>query len=307
MHRHRSLRVVATLLSGIVAVALPACGDDDGKGTPATTDAVVPTPPPTIVEPADTGATDDGEAPREDPLATGGWAEGDTEGDTTPPPPVEDTGPFPGPCKITWKGGPTIRMAYTDKGGTVRIDADVDGKADTCGKFERKDGRTTKVWVDLACDKTTDLQIVPEAMVEGGGNVFAAEVTTYGEGKPTKRAITLLAIPGLPGIEPGYPLEVAKTAAKLKLKDGLVARADVPESEAGPATRIDVVYDKDKRVKTLKEDVGADGKVDRKFDYRYDAKGNVSKISAVFTAVDADGKTVTKKPTARLDYSCWKK
>jgi hypothetical protein len=155
------------------------------------------------------------------------------------------------------------------------------------------------------------VQIVPEAAVEGAGNIVSAEVTTYGEGKPTKRAITLLAIPGLPGIEPGYPLEAAKGETKLKLKDGLVSRADVPESEAGPATRIDVVYDKDKRVKTLKEDVGADGKVERKFDYRYDAKGNVSKISAVFTAQaqdgDADGKTVTKKPTARLDYSCWKK
>ena len=53
--------------------------------------------------------------------------------------------------------------------------------------------------------------------------------------------------------------------------------------------------------------VGADGKVERKFDYRYDAKGNVSKISAVLTGMDADGKSTTRKPTARLDYSCWKK
>lgn len=306
MQDHRSLRVVATLLSSIVVVALSACGDDEGKSSPTKTDNVEPAVTPPVVAAADTGDTD-GEEPREDPLATGGWAEGDTEGDTAPQPPVEDTGPFPGPCKITWKDGPTVRMKYTDTGGTVRIDDDGDGKSDTCGKFERKDGRTTKVWVDLACDKTTDVQIVPEAAVEGAGNIFGAEVTTYGEGKPTKRAITLLAIPGLPGIEPGYPLEVAKADAKLTLKDGLVSRASVAESEAGPATRIDVVYDKDKRVKTLKEDVGADGKVDRKFDYRYDAKGNVSKISAVFTATDDAGKSVTKKPTARLDYSCWKK
>jgi hypothetical protein len=303
---HPSLRVVATVL-GLACSVTAGCGDDGDATPPAKTqdNEIVVTPPP-VVDTQDTEGTDDG-GPREDPLATGGWAEGDTEGDTAPTPPVEDTGPFPGPCKITWKDGPTIRMKYTDTGGTVRIDADADGKSETCGKFERKDGRTTKVWVDLACDKSTDLQIVPEAPVDGAGNVVGAEVTTYGEGKPTKRAITLLAIPGLPGIEPGYPLEVERAKAKLKVEDGLVKRVDVAESDAGPATRVDVVYDKDKRVKTLKEDVDADGKVDRKFDYKYDAKGNVSKISGVFTGTDAEGKSVTKKPTARLDYSCWKK
>lgn len=304
MHRSRSLRVVVTVL-GLAATALLACGDDGEKAPPTKSQArEFDAPKPTTPE-GDTDATDDG-GPREDPLATGGWDDNETDGDAPQPPPIEE-GAFPGPCKITWKDGPTVRLKYTDTGGTVRIDDDADGKADTCGKFERKDGVTTKVWVDLACDKTTDLQIVPEAMIEGGGNVFGAEVTTYGEGKPSKRAITLLAIPGMSGLEPGYPIEAAKSAAKLKIEDGLVRRADVPESEGRPATRVDVVYDKDKRVKTLKEDVGADGKVDRKYDYKYDAKGNVSKISAVLTATDADGKTLTKKPTARLDYSCWKK
>lgn len=302
---HPSLRVVIVL--GLASSVTTACGDDGDKTPPTKTEKTETVVTPPVVEPQDTDGTDDG-GPREDPLATGGWADdGDTEGDTAPTPPVEDSGPFPGPCKITWKDGPTIRMKYTDTGGTVRIDDDADGKSETCGKFERKDGRTTKVWVDLACDKKTDVQLVLDAPVDGAGNVFGAEATTYGEGKPTKRAITLLAIPGLPGIEPGYPLEVERGKAKTKVEDGLVKRVDVEASDAGPATRVDVVYDKDKRVKTLKEDVGADGKVDRKFDYKYDAKGNVSKISGVFTGTDADGKSVTKKPTARLDYSCWKK
>ncbi|HET6585545.1 MAG TPA: hypothetical protein VFG69_18930 [Nannocystaceae bacterium] len=300
MHRLRSLRVV-TLLA---LIAVPACGDDGEKAPPKSQPREFDVPTPTPAE-GETDATDDA-APREDPLATGGWNDDETGGEEPLPPPL-DEGAFPGPCKITWKDGPTVRLKYTDTGGTVRIDDDADGTADTCGKFERKDGVTTKVWIDLACDKSTDMQIVPEAMVEGAGNVLGAEVTTYGEGKPTKRAITLLAIPGMSGIEPGYPIEVAKAAAKLKIEDGLVRRADVPESEAGAATRINLVYDKDKRVKKLEEDVGADGKIDRKYDYKYDAKGNVSKISAVLTATDADGKAVTKKPTARLDYSCWKK
>jgi len=302
MHRLRLLRDVATVLG--LSCAAMSCGGDDAP-PPAKTETTAPAPTPTPIEPAATG-TDEG--PREDPLATGGWDEADTDGDALPPPtPVEDTAPFPGPCKVTWKDGPTLRFSYTDKGGTVRIDADADGKADTCGKFERKDGHTTKVWIDLGCDKKTDSQIVPASPAEGDPNVLSAEVTTYVDGKPSKRPITLLAIPGFPGLEPGYPLEVARKDAKLKVADGQVTRVDVPEGDAGPATRIDVVYDKDKRVKTLKEDVGADGKVDRKFDYKYDERGNVTKISAVLTAVDDAGKTVTKKPTAKLDYACWKK
>jgi hypothetical protein len=306
MHRPRSLRVVATVLGLLGLVG--ACGDDDGK-TPPTKTAKAEPPIPTVVEPSEGSGTDDG-PPLEDPIGAEGWQDEDTEGTPPAPPPVEE-GPFPGPCKITWKDGPTVRMKYTDTGGTVRIDDDGDGKADTCGKFERKDGHTTKVWVDRGCDKKTDVQIVPEPAGEGGGNVVGAEVTTYVDGKPSKRAITLLSIPGLPGLEPGYPLEVAKKDAKLKIEDGLVRRVDVPASEAGPVARVDVVYDKDKRVKTLKEDVGVDGKVERKFDYRYDAKGNVSKISAVLVGQvvgdDGSGKSVTRKPTARLDYSCWKK
>lgn len=300
MTRPLAPRRLAALL---LLLAPLACGGGQDETPPPPAKADEPAASDTKIEAK--APVDDGKAP-EDPFADDVWDEPADEGDggeqtppTPPSAPAEPTGPFPGPCKVTWKGGPTVRMAYTEAGGTVRVDDDADGKADVCGKFETKDGKTTKVSVDVDCDKKTDMRIEPS--YDGASNLAGAKVTNAD--KSTEQ-ITLVVLPGFVGIQPGYTIAAAREAVTTKLKDGRVieARAD------DPAVKLTIAYDKDGRAKSVSEDLAADGSVDRKFTYKYDPKGNVSRIDVtVQPAAGDDGKKPKAiKQTAKLDYACWK-
>lgn len=283
----------------ISSVLLAACGDSEGpadkgplKSAPNETKIDV-TPPPVAEE-------ESGKLP-EDPLADDVWEEeetGDEAGKPPEPTPVHEEGPFPGPCKITYKNGPTLRFKYTDKGGTVKIASNVEGAPDTCGKFERKDGHTTKVTIDLGCDKKSDLRIEPHYDPEV--NVGSAKITASAD-NGGNREITLVTLGAFVGLEPGFPIEASRKDVKLDVKDKRVQSASTDD------TKLSVVYDKDGRIKTVKEDAGADGTIDRKFDYKFDKLGNVTKIDVATTPI-VDGKPgKVVKMSAKLDYACWSK
>jgi hypothetical protein len=293
--RSRPLLSLSLVLSCLLASA---CGDpepaDKGplKSAPNETkiDVTPPKPEPDPIP--------------EDPFADDVWDDdGDTGAEPTPPTTEPAPGPWPGPCKITYKNSPTLRFKYTATGGTVRIDANLEGVPDTCGKFDRKDGRTTKVSVDLACDKKTDLRIEPS--YDASVNVATAKVTASAD-NGGNREITLVTLGTFVGLEPGYPLQAARKDVTLDVKDGKVRKASVAGDQPG---KLELVYDKDGRIKTVKEDLGADGSVDRKFDYRFDKLGNVSRIDVAVTppAKDGGAKPKASKQTAKLDYSCWTK
>lgn len=284
-------------VSLVSSCLLVACGDaeptDKGplKSAPNETKIEVTPPPVETTDPKP-----------EDPFADDVWDDSaDTDGAAAPPVAPPEPGAWPGPCKITYKNGPTLRFKYTATGGTVRIDANVEGVPDTCGKFDRKDGRTTKVSVDLGCDKKTDLRIEPT--YDADVNVATAKVTASAD-NGGNREITLITLGTFVGLEPGYPLNAARKDVKLDAKDGKVRKASIAGET--PA-KLDVSYDADGRIKTVKEDLGADGSVDRKFDYRFDKAGNVSRIDVAVTpaAVEGGPKPKATKQTAKLDYSCW--
>lgn len=294
----------------------PSTGKTPAKAEPKTLPEPEPTPDPVPEKPAP-----------EDPFADDKWEDSDGDdaggdaGETPPPAVATPTGPWPGPCKITYKGGPILRFKYTDAGGTVRVDNDGDGNADVCGKFDRKDGHTSRVSVDLDCDKKTDLRIEPRR--EAGGTAGAAAGATAGAAAGAKvlsakitatednggnREVTLVDLGVFGGLEPGFVLSAPKSDVETKLDGkGNVTRATV-KGDGG--TKLSIAYDKDGRVKSLDEDTEGDGTVDRKFGYKYDAKGNVTKIDVTVTTVNAAAgpkATPTKaKQSAVLDYRCWK-
>lgn len=261
-----------------------------------------PVPDPVPVKPAP-----------EDPFADDKWEEpGDEAGESgeAPPPAVATpTGPWPGPCKVTYKGGPILRFKYTDTGGTVRVDDDGDGNADTCGKFDRKDGHTTRVSIDLDCDKKTDLRIEPqrEAGAAAAAKVLSAKITAT-EDNGGNREVTLIDLGVFAGLEPGFVLTAKKADVETKLDaKGNVTKATV-KGDGG--TKLSIAYDKEGRVKSLDEDTDGNGVVDRKFGYKYDAKGNVTKVDVTVSTV-AEGAAPKTAPTktkqsATLDYRCWK-
>jgi hypothetical protein len=278
-------------------LCVTACGDskDPAEKAPAKT-----IPAETKVEP--TPVPDPDPKVPEDPFADDKWDDGDTDGEEPAPPKVETPqGPWPGPCKITYKGGPTLRFKYTDTGGTVRTDADADGTADVCSKFDRTGDHTTKISIDLDCDKKTDLRIEPK--LEAGTNLAVAKVTATEE-NGGNREMTLVELGLFAGLEPGYALQTKRSEVDATIKDGKVTKASI---KGVGGTKIVIAYDKDGRVKSLDEDLQGDGTVDRKFTYKYDAKGNPTKIEVTVTTPGVDGgKATKKKQTATVDYSCWK-
>lgn len=296
----------------LALVCVTACnGDDPSAGkTPAKAEAKTdpepaPAPDPVPVEPKP-----------EDPFADDEWEDGEgaeagESGEAPPPAVAKPEGPWPGPCKITYKGGPVLRFKYTDAGGTVRVDEDNDGTADTCGKFDRKDGHTTRVSIDLGCDKKTDLRIEPrrDAAAAAGVKLLAAKITAT-EDNGGNRDVTLVDLGVFGGLEPGFVLSapLADIESKKDAKGNLTKAAVKGDGGA----KLTIAYDKDGRVKSIDEDADGDGIVDRKFTYKFDAKGNVSKIDVTVTTVTpaagagAKPTTTKAKQAATLDYSCWK-
>lgn len=295
------------------ALALGVCGGDEGpepakqadphggakfddplpKATAETAPPDLPAEPP---EEDDWGREEEGGAADEGQVADTEGGDDDGSAVVEAPP-----GPHPGPCTVRWSGGgPVLRFTWVEGGGRVRVDQDADGKSDVCGRFEAKDGKTTKVWVDDGCDRKTDIEILPT--YEEGVNLATARYALESGGQKTTREITLVTMPSFTGLDPGYPLWAAKADIAIKTSKGLVKSAHVKQPLEGPPTKLTFRYDKDGRVTQVKEDLEADGSTDRRFDYRYDEEGNVSRMSYVITV---DGEE--KKGTARIDYKCWEK
>jgi YD repeat-containing protein len=294
----RSSRISSTIACACVLAV--GCGDDK----PPSEQAAVaeqkfdPPPPTPLVERemplepvedwSDMPSLDDEDTDAdEDPPGTGAEAETGEAGPTEP---------WPGPCAIRWSSGTQVRFAYDDdrSKGTVRIDLDGDGKSDVCGRFELADGRTTKVEVDEGCNRTFDLRIEPE--YDAKANLATARYTTGGETKP----ITLVTMPSFGGLDPGYPLQAARKDVELKIAGGLVRSARVKAPHAGPPVRLTLSYDRNGRLTRLDEDQNEDGTIDRRFNYTYDALGNVTRITFRFGEGDDE-----RKGNARLDYRCW--
>lgn len=308
-------RLRTTLPLGLASLLTLGCGDD-GKAppqqTPPPTSPKTDLPPPA---PAAGSTSGTGGTTVADPFETDGWAEedtdgvatvgieaGETEGDSEgepAAPPVYD-----GPCSVRWSKGPILRFRYDSDGGggQLRIDGDNDGKNDVCARFWTKDDRTNKVTVDAGCDKSIDAIISPT--YEEGLNLATATYTDKSGETEAKHEITLITLPAFTGIAPGYPLYAAKADVALETKDGRITKATVKEPVEGPKVRVTLDYDGDGRVKRIKEDHGIDGKIDRRYDYRYDEVGNVTGISLQETDF-SEGKGIKSKKTARLLYSCW--
>jgi hypothetical protein len=301
----RRLALALALLSPAVA-----CGDDSpppaGKqprDTPTKVDLPEPPAGGSSTGAAAGGTTEwfEGDSGWEEADESGGGSGGDSGDDGTP---TADTGadaPAPprylGPCAVSWSKAARLRFKYDDDagGGSVRIDADRDGKSDVCATFEFADGKTTLVAVDEGCDKKTELTIAPQ--YEEGSNVATA---TYKE-DGAQHEITLVSLPSFSGVAPGYPLYAAKKDIKLSVRTGLVRTATVKKPTDGPPVKVTFTYDKEQRIQRISEDADLDGTVDRKFDYRYDAAGNVKGVTLTMGP-----KGEQTKSTAAFSYACWK-
>lgn len=297
------------------------CGDDSGTkagGTPAPAAPAKTDLPPVAAAASTSGGSGTGGGTIADPFETDGWAQDDTDSDgvatvgievggtgsDTDGEAVAQTPVFDGPCYVRWSKGPVLRFRYDADGGGGRltIDGDNDGSNDVCARFWTKDDRTNKVTVDAGCDKSTDAIISPS--YDEGTNLATASYTDKSGETDAKHEITLITLPAFTGIAPGYPLYAARDDIQLKVTDGLVVQATVKDPIEGPKVRVKLSYDDDGRVTRINEDHGADGTIDRRFDYRYDEVGNVTGITLQETD-DSSGKASKTKKTAKLGYSCW--
>jgi hypothetical protein len=276
----------------LVCLALPCvltgCSDDAKREPPpparegltgAAPTAAPSTEPPDRTDAGEAGATSD----------SGQTADSTATGDAA-------TAAFRGPCKITWSDGTLVRFKYREKGGSVYVDEDGDGKRDMCGRFRVVDGKTKSVSIDVGCEGETDVKIRPRYADDA--NLAQATYTTVEGDKQKKHRVTLVTMPSFAGLDPGYPLWARRKNIDMTVRDGLVRRARIEEKKgAAEAILVDFSYDAEGRIKRISEDSGNDGSVDRKFDYTYDDHGNVTRVKA---------ESGDQKRTARIDYPCWK-
>jgi len=302
-----------TLLSLVAlgSLAWSGCGGDEAPPPAKTKAEPEVTPAPVVVPPVAASSTGDTDTGGADPFDTEGWDDGDeTDGDTTDGGSDTDGGAatpvYAGPCTVRWSGGgPVLRFKHDadGSGGLLRIDGDNDGHNDVCARFWLKDGKTNKVTVDQACDKSNDATITPT--YEAGQNVATASWADHRTAEGGKHEITLLSLPAFTGVAPGYPLYAPKAKVKLEQKDGRVTKATVEEPVEGPPVKVTLKYDDQGRATRIDEDHAADGKIDRRFDYRYDDVGNVTGITLTETDFSGGGKGKKTKKTAKLSYACW--
>ncbi len=318
--RNLAARLLA-LSSGLaLAPGLAACGDE--AAPPAAEkprDAAPPTPaaqPSPPVADADGEPDPGGQDSAEDGQDDGAWEEpGEDSAETADAPDAPDTAgeadspeggdeeipvtttAYPGPCKITWSTGAKLTFEYSESGGKVRTDIEGDGKVDTCGSFVFSDGRTSSVAIDESCDGSVETTIEPS--YDDKSNVATASFTQLEGGKKVRRDVTLVEVAGFTGLTPGYPLYAKRKDASVYVRKGLARSAKVKKPWEGVEMKVSFGYDSKDRLLRIKEDHGADGSTDRRFDYRYDDMGNVIAMSVTL----GSGDTV-QKGRAKLDYRC---
>ena len=203
---------------------------------------------------------------------------------------------YPGPCKVTWSTGAKLTFAYEGEGGTVKVDADGNGKPEACGTFTTAEGRTTKIEIDEGCDGSVETTIEPA--YDAKANVATASFTDGGK----SRDLTLIEVAGFTGLTPGYPIYGKRKDAGVYVRAGLARKAVIKKPWQGPPMTITLGYNKENRLERIKEDHDSDGSTDRRLDYRYDDKGNVIAMSVNL----GSGDTV-QNGRAALDYSCHQK
>jgi hypothetical protein len=265
------------------------------EAPPAEPDADTPPLPKVDVPPPEVWADTDDAIPSDDADAPESGAdpvEPEDDGGNDDPP--REPTAFPGPCRVQWTTGAVLRFEYGDGKGKVRIDEDGDGKAETCADFELAEGRTSRIRIDAGCNGKHETTIEPA--YDDKLNVATAAVT---EAEGAASEVTLVVLPGYVGLTPGYLLHAPRKAVKLTSRAGLVRTAKVASPTEGPPVSVTFTYTTEGRVRQIKEDLGADGSVDRQLDYRYDARGNVTRMTVTLFAGDA-----SDKGTARLSYTC---
>ena len=287
------------LLPGLTAsLLLAACGDETSetppppaKQPPSPVDTKEPVidEPKADVPPAEEWADTDEAIPSQD---TAGDPDAASAGAESAGAAAEPTA-FPGPCAVKWTTGAVLRFEYDNGTGSVRADQDGDGKAEACAKFETAEGHTTKVELDEGCDGSFETTIVPT--YDEKTNIATATVTTGSE----SREVTLVVLPGYVGLTPGYLVQAPRKSVKVKASKGLVRSVRVNKPAEGPKLSVSFTYTPQGRVHHIKEDLEADGTVDRLMYYRYDEIGNVVGMKVTLTAGDTQD-----VGTARLSYTC---
>lgn len=297
-----STRALALAILGLAALA---CGDEPAatpakKQAPADTKADTPETPVEAPEPdVGTAKADGGEW--ESPSGDTAAAVDPEVAAIDPEEPLPEEVPhaetaFPGPCKVTWSTGAKLTFTYEGEGGTVKVDADGNGKPDACGTFTTAEGKTTKVEIDEGCDGTVENTIEPT--YDAKANVATASFTDGGK----SRDVTLIEVAGFTGLTPGYPIYGKRKDAGVYIRGGLARKAVIKKPWQGPPMTVTFGYNKENQLERIKEDHDSDGSTDRRLDYRYDDQGNVIAMSVTLGSDDT-----VQKGRATLDYGCHEK
>ena len=295
-----STRALALALLGLTALA---CGDEPAatppkkQAPPPAQTKQEPTPEPAAKADVGGGKAEGGdwESPDGEPAVDPEVAAIDPEEPLPEEVPHAEVA-FPGPCKVTWSTGAKLTFTYEGEGGTVKVDADGNGKPDACGTFTIAEGKTTKVEIDEGCDGSVETTIEPA--YDAKANVATA---AFQEGAKA-RDVTLVEVAGFTGLTPGYPIYAKRKDAKVYVRSGLARKATVKKPWQGPPMTVTFGYNKENQLERIKEDHDSDGTTDRRLDYRYDDQGNVIAMSVTL----GEGDTV-QKGRATLDYSCHQK
>ena len=206
-----------------------------------------------------------------------------------------------GPCVVRWSHGPVLRFEYGTDQVKVRLDEDRDGKPDACGTTWLEQAKAKRTEMDRGCDGSAE-SIVEPGKADPKSNAIGAHVTSVDGDDRTTTEVTLITIPSFGGLEPGYIIPVERKRVKLKVVDRLVRRAEVKPTVGGagrPEIAVDFSYEQDRLVRVREQLASgqADDATTRKFDYRYDDKGNIVSVKYEITS----GRT----GRAVVDYACW--
>jgi len=289
----------------ILVVMLPALGlgcssheeenaNEDPQASKAQSAPPPTEPPPQPETKAPPAAEDDNpwDADAEPPAAP---PDGEPTADSDlDPDPLAEPLAEKGPCTIRWSNGAILKFAYTEQGGSVRLDHDHDGKADACATYELDGARLRKLELDEACDGKDVSTLAPTY----DDTVNLATAKSGGKGSE----VTIVTLPSFVGLEPGYTLHAKKSAIKISIKEKRVTKARVAKPSEGAPLEATFTYDDAGRIVAIEEDLDLNRSIDRKLTYAYDTVGRMSRIEVTYGTPDEP-----QKSTARIDYSCHEK